>query len=90
MPDNEAEKLAKIDLSKISLHDVMKLENPVLRQVIGEVVKRGGLAATPEHTSHGTHTDHLKEPPKGFDPGGVLVNPQGPVVRPGPITTPEG
>ena len=88
MPDKEAEKLAKIDLSKISLQDVMKLENPVLRQVIAEVVKRGGLVAVPEHVSHGQHTDHLKEPPKGFDPGDVLVNPQGPVVGPGPIMTP--
>ena len=54
------ELLQKIDLDKLTLGDIRKITSPALRKVLIDLVRVTGETFKPEHTSHGSHTDHLK------------------------------
>jgi hypothetical protein len=58
MPPGELERLESVDLSRLTLGEVVKLKNPILRKVLIDVID--GLAARPEHTSHANHSNHYK------------------------------
>ena len=55
--------LDNIDLAGMTLGDVRKMENPVLRQTILNMLE-SDIKKETEHTSHGMHTSHLMSLPK--------------------------
>ena len=51
--------LDKIDLENLTVGDIRNVANPALRLVLAELISEA-IGSKPEHTSHGKHTDHLK------------------------------
>ncbi len=61
MSNDEIRKLEELDLSKISLADLKSLKSPVMRRALLQMI--GAVDVTTiqkEHTSHGSHTSHMK------------------------------
>jgi hypothetical protein len=52
------ELLDKLDLETMTIAEVREIRNPVLRRVLFDAILK--IAAGPQHTSHGSHTSHLK------------------------------
>jgi hypothetical protein len=52
--------LERIDLDKLTIGEVRRVSNPALQLVLAELI-REAIRVKPEHTSHGSHTDHLKD-----------------------------
>ena len=50
--------LDDIDLSRMTLEDIRKIDNPVIRMAIIGMIA-GPVRDQPQHTSHGMHTSHL-------------------------------
>jgi hypothetical protein len=74
MANDEIRKLEQLDLSKISLADLKDVKNPVMRNALLQMIGAVDIAVTrPEHTSHGSHTSHLKSQLTLID---FEVNPQ--------------
>jgi hypothetical protein len=69
--------LDEIDLEKLTIAEIRALKNPVLRRVLFEAISV--ITAKPEHTSHGSHTSHLKDLPSDIRFGEAVVSPLGPV-----------
>ncbi len=57
--DNESATLDAIDLETMTLDDVKKMKNPVLREAIHGILERRISPAA--HHNHVSHTDHGKE-----------------------------
>jgi len=67
MPNTDP--LDAIDLSQMTLGDIKKMDNPVLRESIQRMLE-SREATQPQHTSHGMHTSHLSSDGGGGGGGG--------------------
>jgi hypothetical protein len=59
--DESSKKIELIDVNSMTIDDIKKIKNPALIQALLEVVRLKDVLAKPEHTSHGMHTNYLKE-----------------------------
>lgn len=51
------EKLKQIDLTKVTLDDLQKLENITLRNSLIDMIRNPGMRAASGHQNHGSHTN---------------------------------
>lgn len=56
---NPIEALANIDLKNLSAADVAKIDNPVIRNALIQIMKTP-LDVAASHQNHGSHGDHSK------------------------------
>jgi hypothetical protein len=59
--NSEIQKLEEIDLLKLSVADLHRMKNSMLRDALLAAV--GRAARGPVHNSHGMHTDHVMDVP---------------------------
>lgn len=85
-PEEVQRLLGEIDFSKLTTDEIDKVTNPALRTALHDLRNIGDEVMEKEHTSHGSHTDHLKgsifERPIGeeiINP--AVVNPE--IINPG-------
>ena len=60
MAEGKETKLDQIDLRKMTIEDIMKLESSALRMALADLLRRAGDQARviASHQSHGSHADH--------------------------------
>jgi hypothetical protein len=69
MSQHDLEKLEQVDLTSLTITDVVSLKNDVMRRALIEVISVA--ARPPEHTSHAAHSNHSKS----IEIGPVINNP---------------
>jgi len=60
MQQDAASPIESVDLQNMSIDDVRRVNNPVLREALLAAKEKLQVELSSSHTSHGTHTNHLK------------------------------